>query len=152
MPRPSSLSRLQGKWSVEYAPLRADGRPPGSILKYAVEAVICTASWQAVGTIEPMLEQGVLEDVPAALLGIKAAAEGDRAAAYSAGLAQSAVESEGQGCGTRDVSLAVAGAQGHAFETFDELRAELTKLYGTELKMPDRTALLATGRCASPAD
>lgn len=80
------------------------------------------------GLIEPLMDRGLQEDVPKCLAAIRRAAEGLSGAAASAS----------------DVPR-------RQIQTFDELQAQLTMLYGEVLVMPRHKELVAAGRCASEA-
>jgi hypothetical protein len=114
--------RLQGKWLVEEGARGADGEPM-TVLKYAVEMAIHAGPLRALGLIEPLLERGIVEDVPNSLAAIKRAAEG---------MAPQVPEAAG--------TLAA-----NQIETFDELRAKLTTLFGDVMVMPTRSELIELG-------
>lgn len=118
--RRTQLTCVQGKWLLERRP---DG---GTALKYAVEIAMGAAPLRAIGLVEPLLDRTAAEDVPVALAAIKRVAEG------------SAVS-------VRDAAGVVPARE---IATFDDLRAELTVLFGHSMVMPDRRALLERGRCA----
>lgn len=120
--------KLQGKWLVEEGVRGADGEPV-TVLKYAVEMAIHAGPLRALGLIEPLLDQGIVEDVPASLAAIKRAAEGVAPP-------------------VQDAAGPLAARQ---IETFDELRAELTTLFGDAMVMPTRGELLERGRYAPVA-
>ena len=87
------------------------------------------------GIMEPIIERGIVEDIPSSLAAIRRAAEGRRGR-------RGAAPARGR--------AAVARAD-RVFEHFEELRAELTALYGDRQQLPNRKELLASGRCGSPA-
>lgn len=107
----------------------SEGGAPRHTLRYAVELVVHARPFRFLGIMEPILERGIVEDVPSSLAAIRRVAEGRRRPAPERGRA------------------AVARAE-RVFEHFEELRAELTGLYGERRQLPNRKELLATGRCA----
>jgi hypothetical protein len=119
----SVCTATQGKWILEKG--KSDGAPV-TVLKYAAEVAMATGPLRSLGLIEPLLERGIIEDVPAALAAIKRAAEG-------------------KGPAARDAAGAMPA---RVYERFEVLRTELARLYSDKGAMPDRTELLERGRCA----
>lgn len=121
---------VQGKWVIEPS---SDGAPNRHSLKYAVELVVHARPFRFLGIMEPIIERGIVEDIPSSLAAIRRAAEGRRGR-------RGAAPARGR--------AAVARAD-RVFEHFEELRAELTALYGDRQQLPNRKELLASGRCGA---
>ena len=114
---------MQGKWTLQ------ETMAGTSIVRYAVEVAMRTGPLQSVGLIEPLLERSIVEDVPQALAAVRRVAEG----------------------GLPDADNAPAAPRKRSFRLFEELQAELTRLYGSTETMPDRQDLLAANRCVQLA-
>lgn len=112
---------MQGKWTLEVGP-DSSATAPTTRLTYAVEVSLQPSLLRMLGMVEPLVEQAAVEDIPSALTALQNAAELSIA---------SARDEEG----LRDLA------------TFDALRAELTRLYGVDMRMPSRTELLDESRC-----
>lgn len=106
----------------------ADGAPHRHTLRYAVELVVHARPFRFLGIMEPIIERGIVEDIPASLAAIRRVAEGRRRPAPERGRA------------------AVARAE-RSFGRFEELRAELASLYGERRQLPNRRELVRAGRC-----
>eukprot|EP00892_Ulva_mutabilis_P002982 jgi/Ulvmu1/12685/UM094_0042.1 len=122
----SDFDVLQGKWVIEPSP---GGEPNRHSLKYAVELVVHARPFRFLGIMEPIIERGIVEDIPSSLAAIRRVAEG---------AARPRVAPE-RG------RAAVARAD-RVFEQFEELRAELSAVYGERQQLPNRKELLASGR------
>lgn len=84
------------------------------------------------GIMEPIIERGIVEDIPASLAAIRRVAEGRRRPPAERGRA------------------AVARAE-RTFDQFEELRAELASMYGDRRQLPSRRELVKAGRCGAVA-
>ena len=128
----------QGKWIVQ----GQEGNAAHiTVLKYAVEMAVHAPPFRALGLIEPLLDRGMLEDVPQSLAAVRRAIE-------AAGVDGAS--------GAAPMAAGVDGASGVAPVAAQErvrdlagLRAQLAAEFGGEgEQMPRFDAIVRRGRCA----
>ena len=125
----------QGKWIVQ----GQEGNAAHiTVLKYAVEMAVHAPPFRALGLIEPLLDRGMLEDVPQSLAAVRRAIEAAVVDGASGAAPMAAGADGASGVAAQERVRDLAG-----------LRAQLAAEFGGEgEQMPRFDAIVRRGRCA----